>query len=55
MTAASRLARYGAMNSARRERLAPPQLHHHLGHDRGTCRVILTVCTGLSVIVVDLR
>ena len=50
------LARYGAMNSARRERLAPPRKrHHHLGHDRGTCRVILTVCTGLSVIVVELK
>ena len=29
------LARYGAMGSARRERLAPALLHHHRGHDPG--------------------
>ncbi len=29
------LARYGAMGSALRERLAPEVLHHQLGHDRG--------------------
>jgi len=29
------LARYGAMESALRERLAPEVLHHQLGHDRG--------------------
>ena len=28
------LARYGAMESALRERLAPAQLHHHSGYDR---------------------
>src|SRR5580658_5613103 len=28
------LARYGAMGSALRERLAPSELHHQLGHDR---------------------
>ncbi|HTR14409.1 MAG TPA: hypothetical protein VMI72_14440, partial [Roseiarcus sp.] len=27
------LARYGAMESALRERLAPSELHHQLGHD----------------------
>ena len=30
------LARYGAMESALRERLAPAELHHHSGHDRQT-------------------
>jgi len=30
------LARYGAMESALRERLAPEVLHHQLGHDRPT-------------------
>jgi hypothetical protein len=33
MAAASRLARYGAMESALCERRAPSRLHHHRGHD----------------------
>ncbi len=41
MTAANPLARYGAMGSALRERVAPAELHHHSGHDlfRGALRV----------------
>jgi hypothetical protein len=31
------LARYGAMGSALRERLAPDELHHQSGHDRVGC------------------
>ena len=33
------LARYGAVKSALRERLAPPQLHHSRGHDPAVVRV----------------
>ena len=32
------LARYGAMESALRERLAPTELHHQTGHDRFSMR-----------------
>jgi hypothetical protein len=28
------LARYGAMKSALRKRLAPAELHHQMGHDQ---------------------
>ena len=34
MTDRKPLARYGAMESALRERLAPAELHHKLGHGR---------------------
>jgi hypothetical protein len=34
------LARYGAMESALRERLAPEVLHHQLGHDLINCRAM---------------
>jgi hypothetical protein len=33
MTARKPLARYGAMGSALRKRLAPAKLHHQPGHD----------------------